>query len=228
MDFVFVNAINYGTLTPIVMLIYDIMCKFIVHFRDRVMELSDFLEIPENIRIKQAIGLFHVHGHIKQCFARFAPTFIRGSGMLAGEIIETLWSSLNHTASSARTMSWYHRQEYLDAHMGDSNWKKLTGMGMSNQSAFLPCGVHQFLSANALFKRWKLAKSQAKECESYFDELCKSVGPENTKSWTELEEQMQLQRDDNIKVMDQLDVKERKGCEIYCSTVFRGKELTSS
>ena len=123
------NAINYGTLTPIVMLIYDIMCKFIVHFRDRVMELSDFLEIPENIRIKQAIGLFHVHGHIKQCFARFAPTFIRGSGMLAGEIIETLWSSLNHTASSARTMSWYHRQEYLDAHMGDSNWKKLTKIG---------------------------------------------------------------------------------------------------
>ena len=129
MDYIFVNAINYGKLTPIVMLIYDIVCKFIIHFRDRRMEVPEFLSIPDGLKIKQAIGLFHVHGHIKQCFARYAPTFIRGSGMLAGEIIETLWSSLNHTASSARTMSWYHRQEYLDNHMGDSNWKKLTGMG---------------------------------------------------------------------------------------------------
>ena len=130
MDYIFVNAINYGKLTPTVMLIYDIVCKFIVHFRDRRAELPEFLKIPDGLKIKQAIGLFHVHGHIKQCFARYAPTFIRGSGMLAGEIIETLWSSLNHTASSARTMSWYHRQEYLDHHMGDSNWKKLTSMGM--------------------------------------------------------------------------------------------------
>ena len=130
MDYIFVNAINYSSLTPIVMLIYDIVCKFIVHFRDRRLELPEFLTIPDGLKMKYAIGLFHVHGHVKQCFARYAPTFIRGSGMLAGEIIETLWSSLNHTASSARTMSWYHRQEYLDIHMGDSNWKKLTGMGV--------------------------------------------------------------------------------------------------
>ena len=48
--------------------------------------------------------------------------------MLDGEIIETLWSTLNYTASSARSMSWFHRQEYLDTHMGDSNWKKLINM----------------------------------------------------------------------------------------------------
>ena len=129
MDYIFVNAMNHCQLTPIIMLLYDIVCKFIINFRDRRLELPEFLKIPEALTIKMGIGLFHVHGHIKQCFARYAPTFIRGSGMVAGEIIETLWSSLNHTASSARTMSWHHRQEYLDSHMGDSNWKKLTGMG---------------------------------------------------------------------------------------------------
>ena len=128
-DYIFVNAINRCQSTPIIMLLYDIICKFIINFRERRLELPEFLKIPEALMIKKGIGLFHVHGHIKQCFARYAPTFIRGSGMVAGEIIETLWSSLNHTASSARTMSWYHRQEYLDSHMGDSNWKKLTGMG---------------------------------------------------------------------------------------------------
>ena len=69
------------------------------------------------------------------------------------------------------------------------------------------------LTANALFKRWKLAETQAKESEKYFDELCKSVGADKTKLWTELEEQIQSQREDDIKVMDQLDVKERKGSE---------------
>ena len=61
MDYVFVNAINYCKLTPMIMLLYDIVCKFIVNFRDRRLELPDFLTIPEGLRIKKGIGLFHVH-----------------------------------------------------------------------------------------------------------------------------------------------------------------------
>ena len=79
--------------------------------------------------IVPGIGLFHVHGHKKECYPRYAPSFIPGAGMIDGEILETLWNPLNHTASSARSMTWYSRQEYLDAHMGDSNWKKLIHMG---------------------------------------------------------------------------------------------------
>ena len=128
MDYAFVNAINFVNETEMVMIIYDIVCKFMANFTERRMQVPDFLATPLGLKSKKAIGLFHVHGHVKQCFARYAPTFIRGAGMLAGEVIETLWSPLNHTASSARTMTWYHRQEYLDSHMGDSNWKKLIGM----------------------------------------------------------------------------------------------------
>ena len=131
MDYAFVNAINFANETDTVMFIYDIVCKFMANFNERRMQLPEFLATPLGIKIKKAIGLFHVHGHVKECFARYAPTFIRGAGMLAGEVIETLWSPLNHTASSARTMTWYHRQEYLDSHMGDSNWKKWLGMCMS-------------------------------------------------------------------------------------------------
>ena len=132
MDYAFVNAINFVNDTETVMVIYDIVCKFMANFKERRMQLPEFLATPLGLKIKKAIGLFHIHGHIKECFARYAPTFIRGSRMLAGEIIETLWSPLNHTASSARTMTWYHRQEYLDSHMGDSNWKKLIGMCKSD------------------------------------------------------------------------------------------------
>lgn len=105
------------------------MCQYWKNFLARVKQLPDFLPWSEDVRVKAGIGLFHVHGHVKECFARYAPTFIVGAGMLDGEVVETLWNPLNHTASSARAMTWHHRQEYLDAHMGDSNWLKLTGMG---------------------------------------------------------------------------------------------------
>ena len=65
--------------------------------------------------------------------------------------------------------------------------------------------------ASTLYKRWKLAVVQEKESRSYFEELCRNVGPEKTKEWTELEERMQIEREDNIEVKDQLDIAERQG-----------------
>ena len=63
-------------------------------------------------------------------------------------------------------------------------------------------------------RKYARVAKEAKESERYFLDLCESVGAEKTKLWTELEEQMQVQRDDDIKVMDQLDIKDRKGAEI--------------
>ena len=59
-----------------------------------------------------------------------------------------------------------------------------------------------------------MAEKETKESEKYFRDLCESVGTEKTKLWTELEEQMQIQRDEDIRVMDQLDVKDRKGTNL--------------
>lgn len=130
MDYAFVQAINYIPVFLLFMLMYDIMCQWWVGFLPRLEFIKNLITVRDNINFQRAIGLFHVHGHVKECYPRYAPTFVRGAGMIDGEIIETLWHILNDTASSARAMSWWHRQEYLDAHMGDSNWKKLTRMGM--------------------------------------------------------------------------------------------------
>ena len=62
-----------------------------------------------------------------------------------------------------------------------------------------------------LLKRWKTAIVQERESRTYFEGLCTSVGPEKTKEWTQLEERMQVEREDDIRVMDQLDVTERQG-----------------
>ncbi len=109
---------------------YDVNCNFWLHFLKRCAD-SDFLSVPENMEFFRGIGLFHVHGHQNECFPRFAPSFITGAGQLDGEIIETLWVQLNEISGSTRHMSRAHRQETLDTHMNDSNWKKLTKMGIS-------------------------------------------------------------------------------------------------
>ncbi|KAG0703425.1 hypothetical protein DFH29DRAFT_874531 [Suillus ampliporus] len=41
---------------------------------------------------------------------------------------ETLWAPFNKISPTARSMSQAHRQEVLDDHMRDSNWKKLVGI----------------------------------------------------------------------------------------------------
>ncbi|KAK7678352.1 hypothetical protein QCA50_018701 [Cerrena zonata] len=192
MDYAFVNAINYIAGLSMVMMIYDIMCQYFLNFKRRVSSVSNYLSLPPNIKIKKAIGLFHIHGHVKQCFARYAPTFIRGAGMLVGEIIETLWNPLNHTASSAQAMSWHHRQEYIDTHVGDSNWKKLINM------------------VPTLFKNWELAVKQVHASTAYFEALCETVSPENTRRWTELEEKLQVERENDISVMDNFDISDEK------------------
>ena len=147
MDYAFVYAINYIAGLLVILMLYDIMCQFWVNFLKRIAEVPSFLILPSNVTIKRGIGLFHVHGHVKECFPRFAPTFIQGAGNIDGEIIETLWNPLNHTASSARSMSWHHRQEYLDAHMGDSNWKKLVTLGQSSATDISKFDIQWICSA---------------------------------------------------------------------------------
>ncbi|KAK7678294.1 hypothetical protein QCA50_018642 [Cerrena zonata] len=192
MDYAFIQAILYIRQSLLVFLLYDIMCQFWVNFLKRLLGMPDELRLPDGVEFKRGIGLFHVHGHVKECFARYAPTFIQGAGMLDGEIIETLWNLLNYTASSARAMSWFHRQEYLDTHMGDSNWKKLIGMVLS------------------IFRKWEGAVEQAVESEEDFISLCESVGKQKCDLWAAEEADAQEKRDQDPTAMDIFDVKEEE------------------
>ncbi|KAK7692105.1 hypothetical protein QCA50_003724 [Cerrena zonata] len=192
MDYAFIQAILYIRQSLLVFLLYDIMCQFWVNFLKRLLGMPDELRLPDGVEFKRGIGLFHVHGHVKECFARYAPTFIQGAGMLDGEIIETLWNLLNYTASSARAMTWFHRQEYLDTHMGDSNWKKLVGMVLS------------------IFHKWENAAEQAVESEEDFVSLCASVGEQKCALWAAEEADAQEKRDQDPTAMDIFDVKEEE------------------
>ena len=106
------------------LIIYDICCQWIIHFRERVSE-SEFLELWDSIKITGAVGKFHLAAHIPECFPKYTLNFIEGAGELDGEILETLWSPMDLVAGLTQGMSVAHRQEVLDDYMNDSNWRKI-------------------------------------------------------------------------------------------------------
>jgi hypothetical protein len=73
-----------------VLLFYDIACQYCIYLESRIGHL-----LPTRLEIDRAIGLFHVHNHKEECFYQFASSFIPGAGIVAGEILESLWAGLN-------------------------------------------------------------------------------------------------------------------------------------
>lgn len=136
MDYATTKAWNYGDFDDVPWIVwgYDVNCQYRPHHKERV-EDSAHLSFPEGLddKIYYAIGTWHVHGHKADCYARYATTFIKGSGVRSAEILESRWSQLNPAASSLRYMTLAHRAEMLDALMNDINWKtmvKLSGFSI--------------------------------------------------------------------------------------------------
>jgi Kyakuja-Dileera-Zisupton transposase len=159
--------------------IYDIVCQYIVYILERIGHL-----LPANLIIDAAIGLFHVHAHKEQCFFQFAPTFIPGTGIVAGEILESLWSNLNSISPMARTATLANRAETLDDHATDSNHKKAIGM------------------VATLCRGYRHAIDMLAHAKVYYENLTTQAGERSVEMWTEEIERAENERRNNVKVMD--------------------------
>ncbi|KAI0704604.1 hypothetical protein C8Q76DRAFT_624101, partial [Earliella scabrosa] len=170
-----------------VLLLYDIMCQYFVHLRDRF-EHSPHLHWPHGITMLRGIGQFHVHGHLPRCFARYSANFIKYIGIQDGEILETLWARLNEIAGSTRGMSSAHRREVIDDHMNDSNWMKLTRI------------------VNALCRKWRRVCKELKPAIEAYDRLTEAAGPRLVAQWTAEAAAADAARDENVAAMDIYDI----------------------
>ena len=129
MDYAIVKAMHYNSKgLPEQCIIYDVACQWKINFLDRI-EASNALFLPLFVQLLFTVGKFHLGAHITSCFYKHSLNFIPGMGQVDGEIIETLWSGLNHVSNTARAMTKSHRREVLDDYMRDWNFKKLTGCG---------------------------------------------------------------------------------------------------
>ena len=114
---------NVGDI-PTIAQFYDVECQHSINFRKRI-AAAPYLSFPFEKMIYYGVGSFHISGHIPQCFPRYSPQFMPSVGIVDGEVLETLWSTLNEVSPSAQTASLAARTELLDDHMLDSNWKKI-------------------------------------------------------------------------------------------------------
>ena len=135
MDFALCKALNQMNGIPKEVVLYDIACQYSINFHCCISQ-SPSLTLPPNLKIVWGIGLFHILAHQDACTPRYSPNYIPGVGQVDGEILETLWSSLNEVSGSTRSMTMAHRRKVLDDHMLDSNWKKSLRMGVFSVPAW--------------------------------------------------------------------------------------------
>ena len=128
MDYSICQALKHFPQHLIALIIYDICCQRIIHFRERVSK-SEFLELCDSIEITGAVGKFHLAAHIPECFHKFTLNFIEGAGEVDGEVLETLWSKMDQVSGLVQAMSVAHHQEVVDDNMNDSNWWKIIRIG---------------------------------------------------------------------------------------------------
>ena len=128
MDYAICQALKYHSEgLPFGDVLYDIACQWFVHFLERV-EKGEYIGVPLEMAIDAFVGKFHLGAHIRECFVMFSLNFAKGLGIIDGEIMETIWAHLNKAAPSTRVMSKAHRQQMLDNHMREVNWRKLIGL----------------------------------------------------------------------------------------------------
>lgn len=101
--------------------------------------------LPTGLELDCAIGLFHIHGYKDECFFHFATSFIPGTGVTVGEILEMLWSSLNSIMPTVQTATLANRPEMIDDHATDSNFKKLLNIGRDHLLTFECRPAHELL-----------------------------------------------------------------------------------
>ncbi|KAI6041141.1 hypothetical protein EDC04DRAFT_2601891 [Pisolithus marmoratus] len=119
----------------------------------------------------------------RQCFTRYAPNFILGSGNVDGEIMETLWSTLNVISPSTQGMATPHRQEVLDFQMNDSNFLKMIRMHESNNFYIqATCWTNPTI-VGALQKKYKAAQKHEVAMEEAFTSLNDTLPNELQEQW---------------------------------------------
>ncbi|KAJ7637930.1 hypothetical protein DFH06DRAFT_1002060 [Mycena polygramma] len=150
------------------LLIYDISCQWVLHWMERFQK-GDYLFYREDLKLLPAVGKFHLGAHVLECFWEFSLNFMEGTGQVDGEILETLWASLDKVVGSTRSMSRAHRQEVLDDYMNDSNWKKMCG------------------AVNALIGKMDRASEGLDLTKAAFQELSGRVGADFIQRWEEEE-----------------------------------------
>ncbi|KAF9462998.1 hypothetical protein BDZ94DRAFT_1259836 [Collybia nuda] len=132
MDFLFFSSLLGSALIEFVVS-YDIVCQWSIKLWERMNKYPQHLRFgPDGVRhFVFLVPKFHLPAHVMACQTPFSFNFNAHVGRTDGEAPERGWSHINPVATSTREMGPGSRQDTLDDHFGDWNWKKTVLMGVS-------------------------------------------------------------------------------------------------
>lgn len=128
MDYIFLSSLQQNVPRRIVTS-YDIACQWIQNLLQRCEIYPP--NIIYNLIIKYLIPKFHLAAHQLSCHTAYSFNYTPDVGRTDGEAPERGWAAMNPVANSTKEMGPGSRRDTLDDHFGDINWRKVTGMGKS-------------------------------------------------------------------------------------------------
>ncbi|KAF8341780.1 hypothetical protein F5887DRAFT_1076370 [Amanita rubescens] len=111
---------------------YDIACQWSINFRTRMKAcFPETWPINSDAQLRFLVPKFHLPAHINKCHQDFSFNYTPHVGRTEGEAPERGWSKINALSYSTKEMGPGSRQDTIEDHFNDTNWKKVIGMGLS-------------------------------------------------------------------------------------------------
>ena len=132
-DYFFYSSLKNTSIQSIVAS-YDIACQWCQNFNTRMhaaFPASWLINCKSAINLHFLVPKFHLPAHTEKCHRDFSFNYVRHVGQTDGEAPERGWANINGLAYSMREMGFRSRQDTIEDHLGNWNWKKTIAMGMS-------------------------------------------------------------------------------------------------
>ncbi|KAI0027335.1 hypothetical protein K488DRAFT_61904 [Vararia minispora EC-137] len=108
---------------------YDMACITTVHLAHRFQEnYPEFAALIEKIR--WGIPVVHIINHKERCQYQYSTSYQASFARHHGETAEQAWAEMNQIGPIIRQMNSGCRQDTLNNHYGNWNWKKTIKIGM--------------------------------------------------------------------------------------------------
>lgn len=115
---------------------YDNACNYSIHVIERFNEEHpDVAPLVQHMR--WVIPSVHIHNHKEDCEYLYGSAYMTAVGHFHGETAEHYWPHANKVGAHVQHMNNGHRQDTLNDHHGDWNWKKVQKMSTLFRSSFL-------------------------------------------------------------------------------------------
>ncbi|KAI0705770.1 hypothetical protein C8T65DRAFT_577516, partial [Cerioporus squamosus] len=135
-DFAVVSALQPYIPLPLWVMIYDIMCQYIIRFQIRIDEefTPEMIQNLESIastdfpQIIAGVGKYHLSMHTPGCREKFSMHHLPCACIDDGETCERLWGVISAMSRRTKEMSAGHRHDVLNDLFYDQNVRKMHQM----------------------------------------------------------------------------------------------------